>query len=135
MSSVLPFVMCALFGALVAVLYLNERQGRLAARFLDGRRVAIPCRISPAGSDRWVRGTFVIASEGWSWERPPSHTHGPGLPSDARIVRVRRPEGRERNRLHHRVLVVECASGEGEFRLALVPGQVEHVVMVLAPAG
>lgn len=135
MSSVLPFVMCALFGALVAVLYLNDRQEQLAARLLDGRRVAIPCRISPVGSDRWVRGSFVIASVGWSWERHPSHAGGPGLPSDARLVRVRKPEGRERKRLHHRALVVECASGEGEFRLALVPGQVEHVVMVLAPAG
>ncbi|KUL68547.1 MULTISPECIES: hypothetical protein [unclassified Streptomyces] len=135
MSSVLPFVMCALFGALVAAVYLNERQGRLAARFLDGRRIAIPCRISAAGSERWVRGSFVIASGVWSWERHPSHVGGPGLPSDARLVRVRKPDGRERNRLHHRALVVECASGEGEFRLALVPGQVEHVVMVLAPAG
>ncbi|MGV9571606.1 hypothetical protein ACWDRX_19485 [Streptomyces nigra] len=50
-------------------------------------------------------------------------------------MRIRKAEGRERNRLHHRVLVVECASADGDVRLAVVPGQLEHLVMKLAPAG
>ncbi|MEV6664184.1 hypothetical protein [Streptomyces nigra] len=135
MRSVQLLVVGVLFGAWAAASFLNGRQGRLSARLVDGRRVAIPCRISPAGSDRWVRGSFVIAPGTWSWERPSSRPEGPVLPSDARIVRIRKAEGRERNRLHHRVLVVECASADGDVRLAVVPGQLEHLVMKLAPAG
>ncbi|MFF3891042.1 hypothetical protein [Streptomyces sp. NPDC001914] len=133
MSNVLPFVMCALLGALAVALYANRRQERLTARFIDGRRVTVSCLICPAGADRWERGLFVIEPEGWSWE--PRRAGAPVLPVDARVVRIRRLEGREKNRLHYRLLMMECTSAEGDVRLAVEPGRLEHVLMTLAPAG
>ncbi|MFJ3671451.1 hypothetical protein ACIPSE_33810 [Streptomyces sp. NPDC090106] len=50
-------------------------------------------------------------------------------------MRIRKTEGRERNRMHYRMLIVECVSGEGGVRLAVEPGHLEHVVMKLAPTG
>ncbi|MFD5521929.1 hypothetical protein [Streptomyces sp. NPDC127066] len=135
MSNVLPFLMCVLLGAVAVARYANGRQDRLTARFIDGRRVTVSCSIRPAGADRWERGSFVIEPGGWSWEPRRSRAGGTALPADARIVRIRRPEGRERNRLHYRLLVLECTSADGDVRLAAEPGRLEHVVMKLAPAG
>jgi hypothetical protein len=77
----------------------------------------------------------VLPLGGWSWEPRRSRAGETVLPVDARIVRIRRPEGRERNRLHYRLLVMECTSADGDVRLAVEPGRLEHVVMKLAPAG
>ncbi|MFF3417381.1 hypothetical protein ACFYW9_22155 [Streptomyces sp. NPDC002698] len=135
MPNVLSFFMCALLGAVAVAWYANGRQDRLTARFIDGRRVTVSCLVCPAGADRWERGLFVIEPGGWSWESRRSRAGEAVLPVDSRIVRIRRSEGRERNRLHYRLLVLECTSADGDVRLAVEPGRLEHVVMKLAPAG
>ncbi|MQY13856.1 hypothetical protein SRB5_40120 [Streptomyces sp. RB5] len=124
-------------GGLAVALVISGRQDRLTAHLIDGRTIRIACSAKGPQAGGWTRGRLVIGSGSWSWEPRGERGETRSLPPDLHLGEVRRPSGQERRGLHYRALVVEFASADGVVQLAVVPGEVEHVLMALerrAPA-
>lgn len=115
--------------SLALPLWIIRRQRQLASHLIDGRTITIVCQAKSPQASRWTQGKFTIDSESWTWE--PQRGELGTLPTDLRARNVRDQIRREVPSLFLRALIIECASSEGDFLIAALPGQVEHLYMAL----
>lgn len=124
-------VYAGLLGACASAVYVNSRQRKITARLFGGRHTRILCLVRAGGDRLWTRGYITLESGSWSWEPGKRQQNPVALPPDLAQRQVRPLSRADGTRLNHRFVVIECTSAEGDVHIAALPGQVEHLCMVL----
>ncbi|MER5886199.1 hypothetical protein ABT160_20445 [Streptomyces sp. NPDC001941] len=117
----------ALLGLFFAMLF-GARAKRRAAAAAQGEGLAVSCFLKhPARPNRWLWGRLDVTPGTTTWTAHTKAGAGLALPEGLRKVGERRPTLREAIKFNPRCRVLECASGEGELLLAVMPEDAEHV--------
>ncbi|WP_225802692.1 hypothetical protein [Streptomyces sp. NK15101] len=113
---------------------MSRKQRQRSTATADGEPAGVPCMLKwSAQGSRWRAGRLLIGAGPLVW-KPSLGRREAALPADLRQTGVRSPSLREAVAINPGSRIVECESSDGQVLIAVMPGDLDHVVKFLERA-
>lgn len=118
----------------LAVWMLSKQLRQRSAGTTAEKPTGVPCMLaSGKGRPRFRPGRLVVGSEPLTW-KPSLGGRDVVLPADLAHTATRPVTVREAVGVNPRARIVECASTDGAWLIAVLPEELEHVLGAVRPA-